>query len=202
MLRHIQGSLAVLGAMAAGIFLVALIVIWALGDLSFLANVFLAALVTAVVAFVIYRRFASPPAVPEASAPPTPVAAAKPATVKAPEPAPETKAAPAAKAAPKPKAKPAPAPAPATKAPSGAGPASLQGPRDGTGDDLKLIKGVGPKLEKLLNSMGYWHFDQIGNWSASDVAWVDENLKGFKGRVTRDNWVEQSKTLANGGDVQ
>ncbi len=81
-------------------------------------------------------------------------------------------------------------------------PAALDAPRDGKGDDLKKIKGVGPKLEKLLNSMGFYHFDQIAAWSDKEIAWVDENLQGFKGRVTRDNWVEQAKTLAAGGATE
>jgi NADH-quinone oxidoreductase subunit E len=34
------------------------------------------------------------------------------------------------------------------------------------------------------------------------VAWVDQNLEGFKGRVSRDNWVEQAKTLASGGETE
>lgn len=78
----------------------------------------------------------------------------------------------------------------------GTQPESLEGPRGGVADDLKRIKGVGPKLEKLCNSMGFYHFEQIANWTASDVAWVDENLEGFKGRVSRDEWVKQAKTLA------
>ena len=78
----------------------------------------------------------------------------------------------------------------------------MEGPRDGGADDLKKIKGVGPKLEKLLNSMGYWHFDQIASWSESDVAWVDENLEGFKGRVSRDEWVAQAGILAGGGETE
>lgn len=81
-------------------------------------------------------------------------------------------------------------------------PAGLDAPRGGAADDLKKIKGVGPKLEDLLHSLGFYHFDQIANWSASDVAWVDENLKGFKGRATRDGWVAQAKTLAEGGDTE
>ena len=68
-------------------------------------------------------------------------------------------------------------------------------------DDLKKIKGVGPKLEKLCNSMGFYHFDQIANWTADEIAWVDQNLEGFKGRVTRDKWVEQAKLLAAGGET-
>lgn len=77
-------------------------------------------------------------------------------------------------------------------------PEGLSAARDGQPDDLKLIKGVGPKLEKLCNSLGFWHFDQVAAWTADEVAWVDENLEGFKGRVTRDEWVEQAKSLAAG----
>ncbi len=84
----------------------------------------------------------------------------------------------------------------------GARPAALDGPRGGTADDLKKIKGVGPKLEQLLNSLGFYHFDQISGWSAHEVAWMDANLKGFKGRVSRDNWVEQARLLATGGETE
>jgi len=95
----------------------------------------------------------------------------------------------------------APAPAPAPVA-SGAAPAALDGPRDGKADDLTRIKGVGPKLNQLLNSMGYHHFDQIAAWTGADVAWMDENLQGFRGRVTRDDWVAQAKILAAGGETE
>jgi predicted flap endonuclease-1-like 5' DNA nuclease len=80
-------------------------------------------------------------------------------------------------------------------------PATLTAPRDGTPDDLKRIKGVGPKLEALVNDLGFFHFDQIANWTDAEVAWVDANLEGFKGRVSRDNWVEQAKVLASGGST-
>ena len=56
-------------------------------------------------------------------------------------------------------------------------------------DDLKLIVGVGPKLEKLLNEMGFWHFDQIANWTPEQVAWVNSRLGTFKGRIERDDWI-------------
>ena len=81
-------------------------------------------------------------------------------------------------------------------------PEALSGPRGGKADNLKEIKGVGPKLEQLLHSMGFYHFDQIAGWTAAEVAWVDANLEGFKGRVTRDNWVEQAKILASGGETE
>ena len=84
---------------------------------------------------------------------------------------------------------------------AGQKPAGLDGPIDGKADDLKLIKGVGPKLEKLCNSLGFYHFSQIAAWSDSEVAWVDDNLEGFKGRVTRDAWVSQARTLADGGET-
>lgn len=75
-------------------------------------------------------------------------------------------------------------------------PVGLSAPRGGIGDDLKKINGVGPAMEKLLNSLGYYHFDQIAAWSPAEVAWVDDNLEGFKGRATRDNWISQAKSLS------
>jgi NADH-quinone oxidoreductase subunit E len=84
---------------------------------------------------------------------------------------------------------------------AGVQPATLSAPHGGKGDNLRAIKGVGPKLEALLNEMGFWHFDQIAAWSDEEVAWVDANLKGFRGRVSRDNWVEQAKVLAAGGET-
>ncbi|MDG1282681.1 MAG: NADH:ubiquinone oxidoreductase, partial [Pseudorhodobacter sp.] len=74
--------------------------------------------------------------------------------------------------------------------------------RGGKADNLKAIKGIGPKLEVLCNSLGFYHFDQIANWTAEEIAWVDDNLEGFKGRVTRDAWVEQAKLLASGQETE
>jgi NADH-quinone oxidoreductase subunit E len=81
-------------------------------------------------------------------------------------------------------------------------PAALKAARGGKADDLKMIKGVGPKLEKLLNSLGFYHFDQIAAWTESELAWVDENLEGFKGRASRDEWTRQAKLLAEGGQTE
>jgi NADH-quinone oxidoreductase subunit E len=96
---------------------------------------------------------------------------------------------------------PAPAPAPgAAAAPAAqARPAALPAPRGGKPDNLKEIKGIGPKLEELCHRLGFFHFDQIAAWTPAEVAWVDDNLEGFKGRVTRDNWVAQARALAAGG---
>ncbi|MEL6479279.1 MAG: hypothetical protein AAFR17_18270 [Pseudomonadota bacterium] len=68
-------------------------------------------------------------------------------------------------------------------------------------DDLKLIKGVGPKLEGVLNDMGFYHFDQIAKWTENEVAWVDTRLR-FKGRIQRDTWIDQAKILAEGGETE
>lgn len=81
-------------------------------------------------------------------------------------------------------------------------PAGLAAARGGKADNLKEIKGIGPKLELLCNSLGFYHFDQIANWTAAEISWVDENLEGFKGRVTRDTWVAQAKILAKGGETE
>lgn len=80
-------------------------------------------------------------------------------------------------------------------------PETLDGPRGGKADDLKKLKGVGPKLEATLHELGFYHFDQVANWGPAEVAWVDSRLK-FKGRIERDGWIEQAKTLAAGEDTE
>jgi NADH-quinone oxidoreductase subunit E len=100
----------------------------------------------------------------------------------------------------KPKVKPAATPTPPQD--GAQKPKTLTAPRKGGADDLKQIKGVGPKLETMLNKMGFFHFDQIAAWTAAEVAWADENLEGFKGRVTRDDWVAQAAVLAEGGKTE
>ncbi|MDG1937153.1 MAG: endonuclease [Paracoccaceae bacterium] len=76
------------------------------------------------------------------------------------------------------------------------GPTRLDDPIEGAGNDLKKIEGLGPKLEKFFNSMSFYRFHQIADWTAHDVDWADQNLVGFKGRVSRDKWIEQAKGLA------
>ena len=106
---------------------------------------------------------------------------------------------PAATSKAKPTSKPATTPTEATSGRSGKKPRTMKAPRKAGADDLKMIKGVGPKMEKLLNSLGFFHFDQVAKWTADEVLWVDQNLEGFKGRVSRDNWVQQAGVLASGG---
>ena len=87
----------------------------------------------------------------------------------------------------------------AAKAKKPDGPMRLSAPRKGKADDLKEIEGIGPALEKLCNSLGFYHFDQIAGWSDADVAWVDANMKTFKGRILRDKWIAQSKIILSEG---
>ena len=108
--------------------------------------------------------------------------------------APKKKAATKAKAAPKAKAT-----AAATKDDKPA--LMLSTARDGGADDLKLISGVGPKLEQTLNDLGVFHFDQVAKFKKKDIAWVDERLR-FKGRIERDDWMSQAKVLAKGGETE
>ncbi len=110
--------------------------------------------------------------------------AAKPAAKKA-----APKAKPAAKAAPAKKAA-APKAAPAAKT----GDTFLSAPQ-GTADDLKKISGVGPVLEKKLNALGIYHFWQVAQFTAEDIADVDDKLS-FKGRIERDDWLTQAKQFA------
>ena len=62
-------------------------------------------------------------------------------------------------------------------------------------DDLRQIKGIGPKLVTILAEEGVTTFAQIAAWTDSDIAKVDEKLGRFSGRIVRDQWVEQAKLL-------
>ena len=122
-----------------------------------------------------------------------------------PEPEPVKKAAPAEKAAPAKIAAPASEPVaskPTMKKvaePVSTGkpsrPKGLPGARGGKADKLQMISGVGPKLEKTLHGLGFFHFDQIAGWGKDQVDWVDEHLR-YKGRIERDEWIAQCKLLA------
>ena len=68
-------------------------------------------------------------------------------------------------------------------------------------DDLKRIRGIGVLIEKKLNSMGIIAYEQIANWTADDIDRVSQSLD-FKGRIERENWVEQARILASGGATE
>ena len=68
----------------------------------------------------------------------------------------------------------------------------------GGADDLTRIKGLGPKLAKLLETLGITRFEHIAAWSDADIDRIDAQLGNFQGRIRRDNWVEQAGYLAKG----
>ena len=78
-------------------------------------------------------------------------------------------------------------------------PKGLKAPKKGKADDLQVIEGIGPVLEKLCHELGIFHFDQIASWGPVEITWMDGNLKGFRGRVTRDKWVAQAKLIGEVG---
>ncbi|ATN33961.1 NADH-quinone oxidoreductase subunit E [Rhizobium sp. ACO-34A] len=78
-------------------------------------------------------------------------------------------------------------------------PAGIEKPE--TPDDLKMISGVGPKIEGVLHSIGIFTFAQIAGWKKAEREWVDGYLK-FSGRIERDDWVKQAKALAKGGEAE
>lgn len=119
-------------------------------------------------------KAARPKAVTAKAAAPKPKAEAKPKIAASPKAAPKPKVAAKAKAAPK--------AAPKTVIP----------------DNLELLKGVGPKLNTLLKSLGVTSFEQVANWSAPDITEIDAKLGTFAGRIGRDNWVDQAKLLVSG----
>lgn len=80
-------------------------------------------------------------------------------------------------------------------------PRGLSAARGGIADNLQRISGIGPKNEKILHTLGIFHFDQIAGWSADHVAWVDDHLR-FNGRITRERWIDQAEMLAAGREEE
>jgi predicted flap endonuclease-1-like 5' DNA nuclease len=85
----------------------------------------------------------------------------------------------------------------ATDDSAAARPFGLPAPRDGARDDLRLIDGIGPRIESTLNSLGIYHFDQIASWTPANVEWVERYL-AFKGRIGRERWIDQAIALNRG----
>ena len=78
--------------------------------------------------------------------------------------------------------------------------AAASAPEAVAGDDLSKIKGLGPKLQALLPTLGISTYAQIAALTEADLADLDTKLGAFAGRPKRDNWMEQAKYLA-AGDV-
>jgi predicted flap endonuclease-1-like 5' DNA nuclease len=173
-------------AVAALVAIIAAGVAFVLYDFSFFASAMIGGILGFIAAILLAIGWREPADGPQGVVAP----AAKPAAAPAP-------VAPVAEPA-----APAPTPTPAPAASADGTPEFLSAAREGGPDDLKQIKGVGPKLETTLHGMGIFHFDQIASWGPKEQAWMDDNLAGFKGRATRDEWVPQAKTLAAGGATE
>lgn len=74
-----------------------------------------------------------------------------------------------------------------------AAPPLLDGPN--APDDLKLIVGIGPVLERMLHQMGISTYRQIARWTERDIDEFDARLPEFPGRIRRDAWVTQARAL-------
>lgn len=88
----------------------------------------------------------------------------------------------------------------AVNAPAAAAPMAKPAAGKG-GDDLKRIRGVGVLIERQLNANGVTSYEQIANWSSGDIEAISAKLD-FKGRIERENWVEQARILSSGGETE
>ncbi len=73
-------------------------------------------------------------------------------------------------------------------------PPDLPAPRGGKADNLKQIKGIGAKTESALNDLGIYHLDQVAAWSSAHIDWLEGRI-AVKGRIRREQWVEQAILL-------
>lgn len=71
-------------------------------------------------------------------------------------------------------------------------------PAEGRADDLRMLKGVGPKLLAQLNANGITRFEQLAGLGETEVAMLDERMGAFRGRIVKDRLVEQAAYLARG----
>jgi predicted flap endonuclease-1-like 5' DNA nuclease len=91
--------------------------------------------------------------------------------------------------------------APADEVHPGSKPQGIAAPAEGEADDLKLIKGIGPKNEKACHALGIYQFRQIADWTAEEAIWVGHHI-AFPGRIEREHWIAQAKLLASGGETE
>jgi predicted flap endonuclease-1-like 5' DNA nuclease len=83
----------------------------------------------------------------------------------------------------------------------GSKPAGIAAPAGGEADDLKWIKGIGPRNEKACNALGIYQFRQIADWTPDEAIWVGHHM-AFPGRIEREHWIAQARLLASGGETE
>lgn len=74
---------------------------------------------------------------------------------------------------------------------------SLVPDRSNDVDDLKSIKGIGPSIERTLHDLGIRRFHQIAEMSEFDIDRVAQQLRGFRSRIYREDWIGQARDLDN-----
>jgi predicted flap endonuclease-1-like 5' DNA nuclease len=80
-------------------------------------------------------------------------------------------------------------------------PKGISAARGGKADNLQRISGIGPKNEKILQGLGFFHFDQIAAWTTKEIDWVEDHLR-FGGRISREEWTKQARLLADGKEAE
>ncbi|MGU3574791.1 hypothetical protein ACLBWZ_04640 [Brucellaceae bacterium C25G] len=80
-------------------------------------------------------------------------------------------------------------------------PTLLDVAKDGKPDDLLKIKGIGPTLQRKLYALGVYHFEQLAGWNANNAVWIGKQLN-FPGRVEREEWVEQARSIIEIADKE
>jgi len=80
-------------------------------------------------------------------------------------------------------------------------PQGIAAPAEGEADDLRLIKGIGPKTEKACHALGIYQFRQIADWTPEEAIWVGHHI-GFPGRIEREHWIAQARLLGSGGETE
>ena len=83
----------------------------------------------------------------------------------------------------------------------GSKPAGIAAPAQGEADDLKWIKGIGPRNEKACHALGIYQFRQIADWTPDEAIWVGHHM-AFPGRIEREHWIAQARLLASGGKTE
>jgi predicted flap endonuclease-1-like 5' DNA nuclease len=83
----------------------------------------------------------------------------------------------------------------------GSKPPGIAAPPAGEADDLKLIKGIGPRNEKACHALGIYQFRQIADWTPEEAIWVGHHM-AFPGRIEREHWIAQARLLASGGATE
>ncbi|MFN3229137.1 MAG: hypothetical protein ACK41P_04720 [Asticcacaulis sp.] len=79
-------------------------------------------------------------------------------------------------------------------------PRLLSAPETGVADNLKLINGIGASNERELNALGIYHFSQIAEWGAPEVAWISNRIR-FPKRILSEDWIGQARALCAAAEV-